>query len=97
MNYCPNEFRALCQTIKDEVHSKFPEHPIELCLASFIFLRFFVAGITVPESFGIIEKHPDPLMRRRLILISKVISNMSTYVKFGDKEVCFLFFVHFFN
>jgi len=51
-----------------------------------MFLRFFVAGITVPESFGIIDKCPDPLIRRRLILISKVISNMSTQVKFGEKE-----------
>ena len=40
----------------------------------------------MPESFGIIEQLPDPLIRRRLILISKVLSNLSTNVKFGDKE-----------
>ena len=35
---------------------------------------------------GITQDIPSPLMRRRLILIAKVISNMSTQVKFGEKE-----------
>lgn len=90
--------------MKESVLKKYPSHPIELCIAPFLFLRFFVAGITVPESFGfsfifipfftlvsqhfpgITEDIPSPLMRRRLILIAKVISNMSTQVKFGEKE-----------
>ena len=84
--YCPDEFKTVCKSIQFNVSNKYPDYPIELSLASFIFLRFFVAGITVPESFGIISKRPGPMMRRRLILIAKVISNMSTQVKFGDKE-----------
>ena len=38
--------------MKESVSKKYPSHPIELCIAPFLFLRFFVAGITVPESFG---------------------------------------------
>ena len=84
--------------MKEAVLKKYPSHPIELCIAPFLFLRFFVAGITVPESFGFLDSIfiflfpgitqdiPSPLMRRRLILIAKVISNMSTQVKFGEKE-----------
>ena len=89
LNYCPPEFLYIFHHLEQAVHQKYPKHPITLCIASFLFLRYFVAGITVPESFGIIDKRPDPLMRRRLILISKVLSNMSTEVKFGDKEVFF--------
>ena len=95
LHYCPPEFHTICIHLEQEVHRKYPEHPISLCIASFIFLRYFVAGITVPESFGIIAKRPEPLMRRRLILISKVISNMSIEVKFGDKEVYFKLFTLF--
>ena len=48
MSYCPLQFKELCHTLEVEVHSKYPDHPTELCIASFIFLRFFVAGITIP-------------------------------------------------
>jgi len=85
-SYCPNEFKQICRTLESKVHIKYPDYSVDLCIAPFIFLRFFVAGISVPESFGIIKERPEPLMRRRLILISKVLSNMSTHVKFGDKE-----------
>jgi hypothetical protein len=87
LHQCPYQFHVICQEIASAVKEKYPNHKVELCLAPFLFLRFFVAGMTVPESFGIIDKHPDPTMRRRLILISKVLSNMSTQVKFGGKEV----------
>jgi hypothetical protein len=73
-----------------------------------MFLRYFVAGLTVPESFGIVvvplnlcyalrsfclgilHSPPSEHLRRQLIMISKVLSNLSTQVKFGEKEVfCF--------
>ena len=95
LHYCPREFHQICLELEQTIHHKYPEHPISLCIASFIFLRYFVAGITVPESFGIVAKRPEPLMRRRLILISKVLSNMSTDVKFGDKEVLLFVFYLF--
>jgi len=84
--YLPEQFNLISNTIEIKVHQKYPNCPIDIYIATFIFLRYFVAGISVPESFGIIEKRPNPIMRRRLILISKVLSNMSTGVKFGEKE-----------
>jgi len=86
LHYCPPEFHQICIELEQAVHQKYPEHPISICIASFIFLRYFVAGIAVPESFGIVSKRPESIMRRRLILISKVLSNMSNEIKFGDKE-----------
>ena len=88
----------MLDTIKTNVATKFPEHNSELALSAFIFLRYFVAGISVPESFGIsfiisisfslglIDTSPDANLRRQLILISKVLSNLSTHVLFGNKE-----------
>jgi neurofibromin 1 len=85
-SYCPIEFKRMCAAIKENVKQKFPEHKHEIALSSFIFLRFFVAGLSVPETFGIIEKPPSQSLRRQFILISKVLSNLSTNVLFGDKE-----------
>jgi len=85
--YCPNEFKCLCQEIYTEVKNKFPEHKIQHAISAFIFLRFFVVGLSVPESFGILSSPPSETLRRKLILISKVITNLSTNVKFGEKEV----------
>ena len=84
--FIPDEFKCICREIQSSVTQRYPGYSVEVCVASFIFLRFFVAGITVPESFGIIDVRPTPTLRRRLILISKVLSNLSTNVKFGDKE-----------
>ena len=86
MNHCPIEFKVISKELERNMHRKYPQHSVKLCIASFIFLRYFVAGVTVPESFGIVKDRPAPQMRRRLILISKVLSNLSTNVKFGDKE-----------
>ena len=86
MNHCPTEFKVISKELERNVLGKYPEHSVNLCIASFIFLRYFVAGVTVPESFGIVKDRPASQMRRRLILIAKVLSNLSTNVKFGDKE-----------
>jgi hypothetical protein len=84
--FCPHEFRKLCLCVHKHVHKKFPDHKVELALSAFMFLRYFVAGLSVPESFGLVSEPPSDSLRRKLILISKVISNLSTQVKFGVKE-----------
>ena len=71
---------------------KFPEHNNQSYISSFMFLRFFVAGLAVPEAFGILSEPPEQKLRRKLIIISKVITNLSTNVKFGDKEVSLFIF-----
>jgi len=84
--FCPNEFKNICKVINDEVIAKFPQHKINHALSAFIFLRYFVAGLAVPETFGILSEPPKESLRRKLILISKVITNLSTNVRFGEKE-----------
>eukprot|EP01107_Rhizomastix_libera_P009692 TRINITY_DN2581_c0_g1_i4.p1 TRINITY_DN2581_c0_g1~~TRINITY_DN2581_c0_g1_i4.p1 ORF type:complete len:1919 (-),score=475.92 TRINITY_DN2581_c0_g1_i4:24-5054(-) len=83
---CPLQFKQLCTCIAAEVKEKFPSSPVSVSIASFMFLRFFVAGISVPETFGILPKSPSKALRRKLILISKVVSSISTQVFFGTKE-----------
>ena len=37
-------------------------------------MRFFCAGTTTPETFGLLSKKPEDSARRMLVLISKVVS-----------------------
>ena len=55
-------------------------------IGAFIFLRFYNTGITVPESFGLMQTPPKQSARRQLILLSKVLQNLANGVKFGAKE-----------
>ena len=65
---------------------KYPHYPVNPLIASFTFSRYFVAGITVPDSYGIVKMKPEMQVRRKLLLVAKVISNISTNTKFGDEE-----------
>jgi neurofibromin 1 len=82
---CPGEFKQLCAHIKAVIEKKFPEF-IYKAIGSFIFLRFFNTGITVPETYGLMSTPPNPVARRQLILLSKVLQNLANGVKFGSKE-----------
>ena len=86
VDHCPAEFHVIANTIETAVLKKFPEYRVEHALSAFLFLRYFVAGISVPESFGLVDFTPSTQLRRQLILISKVVSNLSTTVKFSETE-----------
>ena len=86
VKHCPNEFKTICELIRVEVSAKYPTANLELAMSAFLFLRFFVAGISVPESFSLVAVPPSADVRRQLVLISKVIQNISNHVRFGEKE-----------
>jgi len=84
---CPPQFRALFTHIKDVVGPKYPNN-VNTTIGGFIFLRFFCPAISSPEAYGILDvaNPPGPEARRLLILITKVLQNLSNDVEFGSKE-----------
>lgn len=84
--YCPAEFRVVCKAIDGNASAKFGPQCVQHAISAFLFLRYFVAALAVPESFGLLKDVPSPTLRRQCILIAKVLSNLSTGIRFGKKE-----------
>ena len=55
-------------------------------VGGFFFLRFLVPAITAPESYGLVHENPDLGQRKLLVLLGKVIQNLSNQKEFGSKE-----------
>jgi GTPase-activator protein for Ras-like GTPase len=82
---CPAQFREIFQSIKSSVEGQFPES-VNKTIGGFLFLRFFCPAVTSPESYGVLDEPPSPESRRLLILMTKVLQNLSNDVEFGSKE-----------
>jgi len=82
---CPPQFRLLFAHLKKCVAERYPES-VNTTIGGFIFLRFFCPAVSSPEAYGIVEEPPSASSRRLLILITKVLQNLSNDVEFGSKE-----------
>lgn len=82
---CPTQFRQLFIHIANQVKTRFPDN-IYTTIGGFIFLRLFCPAVSSPEAYGIVEEPPSADARRLLILITKVLQNLSNDVEFGSKE-----------
>jgi hypothetical protein len=56
-------------------------------IGGYIYLRFFNPVIVTPDALNITTIKPNRFQRRNLILIAKVLQNLSNGLLFGDKEV----------
>jgi Ras GTPase-activating-like protein IQGAP2/3 len=54
--------------------------------SGYIYLRYFNPVIVTPDGLGFIRDKPSKIMRRNLILIAKVLQNLSNGLLFGEKE-----------
>lgn len=84
---CPVQFRVLCKELQTSVGKRFPPDTVNKTIGGFIFLRFFCPAVTSPESYGIVDEQPSADSRRLLILMTKVLQNLSNNVEFGSKEL----------
>jgi len=82
---CPSQFRQLFSHIAKCVSERFPDN-VNTTIGGFIFLRLFCPAVSSPEAYGIVEEPPSADSRRLLILITKVLQNLSNDVEFGSKE-----------
>jgi len=82
---CPTQFRTLFAHISSAVGTRFPDN-VNTTIGGFVFLRLFCPAVSSPEAYGIVDEPPSADSRRLLILITKVMQNLSNDVEFGSKE-----------
>ena len=66
-----------------EVSTKFPDSK-HVSVGGFIFLRAFTPAVVSPENFGVITEL-NPKARRPLVLISKILQNVSNDRDFKEE------------
>merc|ERR1712130_88378 len=81
--------RWICKQLKDLSKKKWPNadrYQIGSLIGGYIYLRFFNPVIVTPDYLGFVDVKPAKHMRRNLILLAKVLQNISNGILFGDKE-----------
>jgi len=85
----PMGMRWVCKQLGDLCREKFADadrYQIGSLIGGYIYLRFFNPVIVTPDALNFIQVKPSRIMRRNLILIAKVLQNLSNGLEFGDKE-----------
>jgi len=83
---CPMEFRIMCHFLQQECTKRFPDSQY-ISVGGLLFLRFFCPSILAPDVAGLVPA--DTLStntRRVLVLITKILQNLSNNILFGQKE-----------
>jgi neurofibromin 1 len=88
----------MCHLLGETIKEKFPDKHL-IGIGGFIFLRFFCPSILLPTSSGIIEGNkkkeklliillevPSEPVKRGLLLITKVLQNLSNDILFREGE-----------
>lgn len=85
----PMGMRWVCKQLGDLCREKFADadrYQIGSLIGGYIYLRFFNPVIVTPDALNFIQVKPSRIMRRNLILIAKILQNLSNGLEFGDKE-----------
>ncbi|KAL6059391.1 Ras GTPase activating protein ira2 [Balamuthia mandrillaris] len=85
LNKIPSEFREICFVLQIETKKKFPTLLYRV-IGGFFFLRFLCPAIVTPDAWDIIDGPLDAKQRRRLVLVAKVLQNLSNEVLFTTKQ-----------
>ncbi len=82
----PRTLRVVCSKFVDLIEDKFPGGSCR-AVGGFFFLRFVCPAIVAPASFGLLQKHPSGPAHRALVLVAKVLQNMSNQTQFKEAEM----------
>jgi hypothetical protein len=83
----PAEFRQIFVEIDSEIMKKFNnDMAVYKAIGGFFFLRFVCPSITAPHYYGLLDKPPNDVTQRQLVLISKVIQSLANMQMPGRKE-----------
>jgi len=85
----PYGMRWICRQLGELARQRFPDidrHQVGSLMGGYIYLRFFNPIIVTPDAINFVDTKPNRTMRRNLILIAKVLQNLSNGLLFGDKE-----------
>jgi GTPase-activator protein for Ras-like GTPase len=88
--------RAECAIVSSIVQKKFPGTE-RMAVGGFIFLRILCPILAAPEAYDLVKITVDRNLRRGLLLVSKIIQNLSNHVFFGNKEEFMIAFNPFLN
>ncbi len=82
-NYFPKSMIQVLRNIGEIVAAQFDAMTRSLiCL--FLFVRFFCPVLVSPNLFGLIRESPNQIQQKNLILISKLLNNISSGVRFDS-------------
>lgn len=84
----PFGIRWICAQLAELAQKKWNEvdrYQIGGLVGGYIYLRFFNPVIVTPESVHFVDKKLSKTMRRNLILVAKIMQNLSNGVDFRDK------------
>ena len=89
----PQGIRAIAAYFAESSRRYWPDKPSDILLGSFLMLRYINPAIAAPETAGLLPRSGryagqplTPRARRNLLLITKVLQNMSNGVLFTQKE-----------
>ncbi|KAM9313304.1 RAS protein activator like-3 [Gastrophryne carolinensis] len=84
--YFPRELLAVFSSWQENIAMQGkPEFGSQM-VSSCLFLRFLCPAILSPGLFHLSPKHPNALASRALTLVAKVLQNLSSFTRFGEKE-----------
>jgi GTPase-activator protein for Ras-like GTPase len=87
----PIMLRQVLRQVSGLVRVTFPRMPhtdTYSFIGSILFLRYICPALVMPAHHGVVKSAPPRHVGRGLILVSKMLQNLSNGVEFGDKEQC---------
>jgi len=77
--------REISMQLAEEAAKKFPEAKYRV-VGGFVFLRWICPAIVSPAAYSLTQETPDSAQQRRLILIAKLLQNLSNDAYFEKEE-----------
>lgn len=93
MNKLPYGIRYICKQIANIAEENFQspnKDDILKVIGYFIYYRFVNLAIVTPDAFEIIDKELNPVARKNLVSISKVLQNLFNLSQFGKNDRWFV-------
>jgi hypothetical protein len=81
----PQSVKGLFHVLQNIIDQRFSGMGSTI-IGSFFFLRFVCAALVTPRDYDLVKQSPSAGAQRSLILLSKVLQNISNQLLFGDKE-----------
>jgi len=94
----PPQLRILFRSIKNFIEEKFgdiDDNSRYYAIGGLFFLRFFVPGLFLPASYGLLDEQPSDSTSRNLALVSKIVQSIGNIAPPGQKEPYLLFIKDF--
>eukprot|EP01090_Pellita_catalonica_P007057 TRINITY_DN175_c0_g1_i1.p1 TRINITY_DN175_c0_g1~~TRINITY_DN175_c0_g1_i1.p1 ORF type:complete len:924 (-),score=207.35 TRINITY_DN175_c0_g1_i1:100-2871(-) len=90
MNNLPYGIRWICKQIKEIAQERFGSNlagdQVLKITGYFVYYRFINLAIVTPDAYNVIDKELDPIVRRNLVVVGKVLQNLFNFRCFNNNE-----------